>query len=1201
MNSRRQKGVLSTAPWAWPGRKFRHAGLIDFGLVGGVSFQPKTRQWVVARDPKEYLYERASPLVQMLPRVRPYEPRPVEAWPQETSRAIDSAPMEATLNNSIRFLSSVHVNDWFPEDIVHDVLAESSYQDFNLAYYDPYQGNHCAVGYFAGGLPVVATPYGPTGADLAISLAQHKPKLQPPVNLLAPKSSLVSFSSAICQVAMPSEDSKKYLEEQVLVRSRESISIVATSSDAPSAISRVDPSHVEVIATIPSRLGSDNESTIHAAISPHTPDKYALLGDKGSVKIWTLTPAVLDANSTQQDLKIWVVSKGRDEPVADPWRSCAWGAHPEHLVVASRRDVKLLDCRARNSKLTLFQPRSGETVQCIQEDNTLPSTPFLKFVASSHQLACIDERFSKRPLLSWAHQMNRNMPFGIKALEFIEDGKQGVTVLAWSKRDAEVTAYNVSMATDEPMTLASRGQQLPSFHLHPQYTNSSSLRDPLKRPFFKTTKENQLQQPVKPPLSGLDVLPTRILDDGEEEDEDDDEDETKKINPLSVATSKFSLIQYASTGAVYAQEIEVKASPTDIERPPKMSFGMDFPDGPYESDLITLGSLSSKLVTQDDLEFEESEAIDKLLAATEADVAPWKRGVKAEQLLADKEALTHNDVRRNVDLDLQKLLENLKIYMLRQQDQDQPGSTELDVRAKMREAMRIITDSREPKSLYDILKQIGMASSSNSRRKTMANAILEAIKQEPLITANYSDIHHRTVHNIWPKKMNLRVESQLRHGNVKAVERLLTETYPLPSHLSKDATEAGITSQLASLRFPEDQARTSSKTSLDVNESGPDDKDQSQWSSSESRHIRSITIRRLAQDLVFMTTTVVSMIEPEISAGQSLAEEDDTRNRPVFQYLFKTPKDENDQTEPTPVKTTIPSAVLDIWSEWKVGQDPELYVYRPFSILSGKIGQDSDHDEEDEAFEAQEREARLLELRRKREKRAQRVRTTRMNDLSYNANAGGSASQPNPLAAGGFLTETESFSQSQLLGEADDDGMFSLPTVISASQPSIRKSTTSSLSQKASKLKFSQKPASKASGTADKGESGKDKMPSRLFGVQPMLSLDHAMFQTPTFLSSSQDWEDSLLRDDSQLGGGGGGSNLFSSSQVSVGDGSGSLPSLSQDESLSQSQSHDQSQSQDGGGFMWGASQPVRGTFAQRRQPPEPKKAKKKKPRTQGF
>lgn len=67
----------------------------------------------------------------------------------------------------------MHVNDWFPEDLVHDYLEESKYQDYTLAYYDAYQGNHCAVGYFAGGLPVLAAPYGPTGADLGKTMEQH--------------------------------------------------------------------------------------------------------------------------------------------------------------------------------------------------------------------------------------------------------------------------------------------------------------------------------------------------------------------------------------------------------------------------------------------------------------------------------------------------------------------------------------------------------------------------------------------------------------------------------------------------------------------------------------------------------------------------------------------------------------------------------------------------------------------------------------------------------------------------------------------------------------------------------------------------------------------------------------------------------------------------------------------------------------------
>lgn len=71
-----------------------------------------------------------------------------------------------SLLQQIKFLSGVHVDDWFPEDLVQEYLMESRYQDYSLSYYDPYQGNHCAVGTFAAGLPVVATPFGPTGAHL---------------------------------------------------------------------------------------------------------------------------------------------------------------------------------------------------------------------------------------------------------------------------------------------------------------------------------------------------------------------------------------------------------------------------------------------------------------------------------------------------------------------------------------------------------------------------------------------------------------------------------------------------------------------------------------------------------------------------------------------------------------------------------------------------------------------------------------------------------------------------------------------------------------------------------------------------------------------------------------------------------------------------------------------------------------------------
>jgi hypothetical protein len=61
-------------------------------------------------------------------------------------------------------------------------------------------GNLCTVGQFVS-LPIVETPDGPRGSDLAITLALHKPHQEPCFDLLAPKSTLISFPSPICQIA----------------------------------------------------------------------------------------------------------------------------------------------------------------------------------------------------------------------------------------------------------------------------------------------------------------------------------------------------------------------------------------------------------------------------------------------------------------------------------------------------------------------------------------------------------------------------------------------------------------------------------------------------------------------------------------------------------------------------------------------------------------------------------------------------------------------------------------------------------------------------------------------------------------------------------------------------------------------------------------------------------------------------------------
>lgn len=498
------------------------------------------------------------------------------------------------------------------------------------------------------------------------------------------------------------------------------------------------------------------------------------------------------------------------------------------------------------------------------------------------------------------------------------------------------------------------------------------------------------------------------------------------------------------------------------------------------------------------------------------------------------------------------------------------------------------------------MKQIGLGNASNSKRRLVAHAIVDMVELDQFITTDGGELHERRVQRIWPKKLNYRIGSLLSNElvDLKGIDRILTETYPLPNKMStKDSLENGITSQLASLQFP--RSRRNSGTGetmgklpngggandMDMDNELLDGEEENPWLSPETQQVRSNAIKRLAQDLDFMTKTIVSMIEPEVPAGQSL-DEDNSAQQHTCQYLYKKPQ--NKYEPPTPVKVTVPSVIKPIWDEWKVGQDPENYIYRPFTYNSSKVGLDSDV--EDEEAEAREREERLLDLRRKREKRDHRVRTSRMKDHSYNINAGGSASQPAPVIPG-IITEEDAFSSQ--MGEADEEGMFSLPTVISASQP-VRKPVSLSLSQRPTTKSQTSKsqPSSlgnKASNSVSRKESKEKAKTPHGFGIQPLLSLDHAMFQTPSFLNDSQDWEESLLKEDSLSGG----NSFFSNSQQLSGAAAESQQFLSQDLS--------QDQSQDAGGFMWGASQPVRGTFANRKPLPDAKKVKKKKPRAQGF
>ncbi|KAG0370837.1 hypothetical protein BGZ54_003559 [Gamsiella multidivaricata] len=1115
-------------------------------------------------------------------------------------------------NANVRYLESEMMGDetftYIP--LLEEIISESQYHEYSLSYYDPFVGNLCAAGMFVG-VPVIAAPHGPRGADLAISLIQHKPKQQPPYNILAPRSALASFPSPICQIATPAPQIQaSELDEQILVRTMESVTIFAASPNVPRAISRMESSFVDIIAQIPATPPQCTDVTIHAAISPFSPNIYALIGDRGRVALWT-RPMVSSSMSSHTDeddsdngdgahrrqhskgfrrrisqdfsgaslqietskfsasagtSEVLVVRKEDAKRNDDPWRTCTWGVHPNQLIVASRGSMDLVDLRTKAVQTCLFEPRNRETIRAIQEDAKLLLAPFQTYIATSHQIACIDQRFAKRPVMSWAHQMDRYMPCGIKAMDLISNGGKYSTVLIWNERDADIVAYNVSLGSDErgpePMIMQGRAQELPSFHSHTQYTNSSSLRDPQKRAQFTYRPNHQLQQATKPPLRGLAVLPDSILAEKDEEDDQLVDHDVSAMGKKSV--SRFSLVQYAYTGAVYAQEIvlrtkqEIEAAGSDVPKDSILGTNLNQDSAP---DIDSANTTSFKLV-QDLIanQFEEDEIVKALLEAPKGNTMVRKQKDEEAQKLADDEKFEAPEVHLHRNADQRPLLKKLKELLL-VDPEVQDNRDDRDIEAMVDKAMDFIGSMASPNSMLKIMHAIGCDRWSTDERSRIAQLVEENIELEPFATTDKGEIVQRRIQRTWPilgGKVN-----ELLRGTALTLQTLtefLADMYPLPEGRALGPEQGSdgpsLTSLLENLSIPSNQI------SLELMDAMQDLEQEHQrgviWPTQESRMIRSNTIRRLAQELLLSGIVVVQSIEPYTTNGQEATSS--AQEYPTFQYLFQSAK--------KPPKVILSKVCKEILSDWNVGEDVTKYAYRLPERMTNLVRQESDAEDVDEE-EIKERNERLLELRRKREQREIKILAARKNDHGYNTSAGGSASQP-----AGIVT---SMFDSSPFGEADDDGMFSMPTVISASQPvsNVRAGLTPQRTKP--KVVPPMKPVFSAS-QPNMVSATTERMPHP-HGVRPMPSHDIS-FQSVSF-AQSEDWEATLSMEDRTQ-----------------------AVSWSQDFGTDLSQSESVGLSQDAGGAMWSASQPVRGNFANRKVVAgsgSGQAKKKKKPRSQGF
>lgn len=461
-------------------------------------------------------------------------------------------------------------------------------------------------------------------------------------------------------------------------------------------------------------------------------------------------------------------------------------------------------------------------------------------------------------------------------------------------------------------------------------------------------------------------------------------------------------------------------------------------------------------------------------------------------------------------------------------------------------------------------------------RETISQRIQEYIDHTPYLLHGVDYVHQKIIRTPLLPDSKLGELLEEKEPSQERIAEALEDMYPLPATRDitlptpQESTDS-ISASLANLSIP------GTHSSITVNFESVDDQEDDRtqlWPTKEIQQARLQIVQRLSQNLYLSTITIFR--EPELDPESTQSSRERPKPKEMnLRYLVQESKDAQ--------KVTIPAVSIAILDEWD-DQDPSKYVYRP--PPSSKAAQDSDDGEPDEE-EIRKHEEQLLKLRKRREQRTTYKGPT--------ISAKGSASQP---VMEGELTSSHS-------NIPDEDGMFSLPTVISASQPAVS-------NHPRPKPKPKTKRRSIPSAIESLSQRSKaEEVPNR-FSTQTPLFMDDSMF-TASFASSSQDWESTLpLSQELPFSQGpvffGAGGDSTSAGGISIGmsfggathDNSQGGMMVSTQQPASPTRESDMSGSQEMASMWMGASQPVSGAFATRR-PVTQKKKKKKKISTQGF
>ncbi|CAG8700878.1 16580_t:CDS:10 [Cetraspora pellucida] len=562
------------APWCtWPDYLTTSTAL-NFGSFGGFVYNqctPDSIKWEFAnasiRNSEPEIYQ-LSPLIQTFPHTRRYSPVNFNA-------NIRTAKEYAA--QSAQFLQSVNPEFDIPQEFMKGIFYKEAYNDYKNEKYDPYMSSQLiSIGYYEKDAQAlkkfIAFPMGIAGTDLNLIpisesydepydkelrdfiptsesydesydkelrgseyyIGRHELNLSTMTTLKfkTPVRQIASSISESWEFKFPNDD--KVTPSLLAVRTATGTTFfraMNTGSDFSSSTTQgsIKPIALDTVLNHSTRTSFEHT---HVAFNPRLYGEAAIVDCGGGVYIWRAERHQAQAKSIDK-YAIEIIRNPQvheDVSLKDLWKTCEYSAHPQCLYVASRERIDLFDFRnaCSTQPLNMFSTIEGDQIYAFQH-MPYPNS-FQSILVTDNKVVLLDQRFPKRPLLSWVHY-NTDLPIGLNTLI----DKQTSTILTWSKNPPKIMAFQIPTSKSGLVTATGYPILVPSFHTHPTYCRSKYLRIPNPSRLYKIAEEF-IQPQTLPPLASVLLLRNNI----------------KAAKPRSFG-SCFSVIQLSQTGALYTQ------------------------------------------------------------------------------------------------------------------------------------------------------------------------------------------------------------------------------------------------------------------------------------------------------------------------------------------------------------------------------------------------------------------------------------------------------------------------------------------------------------------------------------------------------------------------------------------------------------------------------------------------------------------------